>query len=71
MEFLIESEMKNIDLESPQGAGDSSQDQMFESQKGRSIIDMVYGEGDFEIEDNDEETLLPHQVPSDERDSSS
>lgn len=67
MESLIESEMQNIDLESPRDAGDSSHDYLFESQKG-SVIDMVYGNGDFHIEENDEKTLLRHQVASHERD---
>lgn len=67
MESLIEYEMQNIDLESPQDTGDSSHDHLFGSQNG-SVIDMVYGEGDFEIEENDEKTLLRHQVASDERD---
>ncbi|XP_020241473.1 uncharacterized protein LOC109819913 isoform X2 [Asparagus officinalis] len=67
MESLIESEMQNIDLESPQDAEDMPQDYLFESRKGRDVNN-VYGQGDFEIEDNDEKILLQYQVASDERD---
>lgn len=68
MESLIESEMQNIDVESPQDAEDMSLDYPFESRKGSDVINMAYGEGDFEIEDNDEKILLQNQVASDERD---
>ncbi|KAJ6834505.1 uncharacterized protein M6B38_334610 [Iris pallida] len=56
MDSLIESEMQNIEFDSPRNTGESSQ--------GRTVIDIAYEEEDFETEDDDENKLLSHQMAS-------
>ncbi|MQM04861.1 hypothetical protein Taro_037667 [Colocasia esculenta] len=68
MDSLIASEMQQqIELENSCLEEDSSPNVVSELESGvkeRSVIELVYGEEEFEVDDSDEKTLLPHQVTS-------
>ncbi|XP_010937473.1 uncharacterized protein [Elaeis guineensis] len=72
MDSLIASELQQIELENSCEVGHDSGSQHSELQLNeseRSVIDLAYGDEDFETDDNDERTLLSCQVEvSNERD---
>ncbi|KAF8406005.1 hypothetical protein HHK36_008085 [Tetracentron sinense] len=66
MDALIESEMEQIESDNPTTGGEYSEVQFSESDelygKARSVIEIDYEEDNLDIDDNDEKTLLAHQL---------
>lgn len=61
MDSLIASEMQQIELESSDEVGDYSEIAVSRKELlggERSVIDIVYGNEDFEADENDEKALL-------------
>lgn len=61
MDSLIASEMQQIELESSDEVGDYSEIAVSRKEllgAERSVIDIVYGNEDFEADENDEKALL-------------
>lgn len=66
MDSLIASELQQIEMDNvgevlPESSGIQVSEMELNGNQ-RSEIDIVYGDEDFEIDDNDERTLLSHKV---------